>query len=170
MQDDILDKVKANGGVVCINFFPIFLKADGQEVKDVTLEDAVAHCKYIIDRIGWDHVGFGSDFDGIDCGPHGLENVSKYPDLVKELWKVTDATEEQIAKVMGLNVIRVWEQCEQVASSLSKMEPIETNWQDRQWVFHEYIKSFPEIFPGSRDIKKNEYVAYNLVINADDKK
>ncbi|GMF04090.1 unnamed protein product [[Candida] boidinii] len=102
VRDDVLQLVKKNGGVVCINFFPMFLKQQSKE--NVTIEDAVDHVKYIIDLIGWDHVGFGSDFDGIPQGPVGLEDVSKYPDLVKKVWEVTGASEENIAKIMGLNI------------------------------------------------------------------
>ncbi|ONH73960.1 hypothetical protein BOH78_2855 [Pichia kudriavzevii] len=106
VRDDVLKLVKDNGGVVCINFLPQFLKREGKSADDVTIDDAVAHLVHIITLIGWDHVGFGSDFDGIPCGPKGLEDVSKYPELVKKVWEVTNATEEQIVKLMGLNVVR----------------------------------------------------------------
>lgn len=167
VQDDILDKVKENGGVVCVNFFPQFLKKEGQEFGDVTIDDALNHVKYIINRIGWDHVGFGSDFDGIPCGPKGLEDVSKYPDLVKKLWADMDADESQIAKVMGLNVIRVWSQCEEVSQMMKDEIPFESNWEGRKWIFHDYVNTyFPALFPGSKDCKPNNiYKSHDLVIN-----
>lgn len=156
VRDDVLKLVKKNGGVVCINFLPAFLKQKGKS--EVTIDDAVDHLKYIIDLIGWDHVGFGSDFDGIPCGPIGLEDVSKYPDLVKKVWEVTGAQEEDIVKMMGLNVIRVWKECELISERMKrKIKPVETNWNERKWIFYEYCKEFPELFPGAYQIKQNEF-------------
>lgn len=155
VRDDVLLKVKENGGVVCINFFPLFLRKEGES--SVTIENAVEHIKYIIDLIGWDHVGFGSDFDGIPSGPSGLEDVSKYPDLVVKVWEATNATEEDIAKMMGLNVVRVWKECELVSKSLKSSKPFESNWEKRRWVFEEYCKEFPAIFPGAYEYKNNIY-------------
>ena len=72
---------------------------------------------------GPDHVGIGSDFDGIDAVPIGLENVSTYPALTAELlrrgWPDTD-----VRKALGLNVLRVMRRVEQVAATLqSQREP-----------------------------------------------
>jgi membrane dipeptidase len=62
-------------------------------------------------------VGLGSDFDGITSVPTGLENVSKFPDLVAELlrrgWKVED-----VKKVVGLNALRVLRDAERVAHQM----------------------------------------------------
>lgn len=158
VRDDILKLVKKNGGVVCINFLPLFLKKEGQSDEDVTVEVAVEHIKYIVDLIGWDHVGFGSDFDGIPKGPKGLEDVSKYPNLVKRVWRETNATEEQIVKMMGLNVLRVWKECEIISEQLKKkLKPVESNWDQREWIFYEYCREFPEIFPGAYTLKKNQF-------------
>lgn len=157
VKDDVLKLVKKNGGVVCINFLPLFLKQKGRE--DVTIDDAVDHIKHIVDLIGWDHVGFGSDFDGIPQGPVGLEDVSKYPELVKRVWKATCATEEDIVKMMGLNVVRVWKECELVSERLkSKIKPVESNWDQRKWIFYEYCREFPELFPGAYKVKEDTNV------------
>jgi membrane dipeptidase len=158
VRDDVLKLVKKNGGVVCINFLPLFLKKEGQNDSDVTVDDAVEHIRHIVNLIGWDHVGFGSDFDGIPQGPKGLEDVSKYPNLVKKVWEATNATEEQIVKLMGLNVLRVWKECEIVSQQMkSKIKPVESNWDQRKWIFYEYCKEFPELFPGAYQIKENEF-------------
>ena len=50
-----------------------------------TLAQVADHIDHVRKVAGIDHVGIGSDFDGIDYGPDGLEDVSKYPDLVAEL-------------------------------------------------------------------------------------
>lgn len=167
VRDDVLQLVKKNGGVVCINFFPVFLQQQGRE-DDVTIDDAVAHIKHIVDLIGWDHVGFGSDFDGIPQGPRGLEDVSKYPDLVKRVWAATGAEEADIVKMMGMNVLRVWKECEQVSARLKqKIKPVESNWDQRKWIFYEYCKDFPEIFPGAYQLKHNEYKDTQKLVNND---
>ncbi|QPG75179.1 hypothetical protein FOA43_002528 [Brettanomyces nanus] len=158
VRDDVLEKVKQNNGVVSINFFPIFIRQHGNQ--DATIEDAVDHIKYIVNKIGWDHVGLGSDFDGIPHGPKGLENTSKYPDLIKKVWEVTGASDEEIAKLMGMNVLRVWKDCERVSAQLEKLETplVEANWDKRDWVFPGYAATeFPEIFPGSSKLHKNIY-------------
>jgi membrane dipeptidase len=71
------------------------------------------------DVAGIDHVGIGSDFDGIDDVIPGLENVSKFPYLLAELarrgWSDAD-----LRKVAGENFIRVFTQAEQVAARLQK--------------------------------------------------
>lgn len=77
------------------------------------------HIEHIRRVAGVDHVGYGSDFDGIDCAPRGLEDVSKFPALTAELlrrgWKDAD-----VEKVIGLNLLRVMRQAERVARRLQR--------------------------------------------------
>jgi membrane dipeptidase len=81
-------------------------QAWGKGVPHATLQQVADHIEHIRDVAGIDHVGLGSDFDGITSVPDGLENVSKFPDLVAELlrrgWK-----EDDVKKVVGLNMLRV---------------------------------------------------------------
>lgn len=158
VPDDVLLKVKENGGVVCVNFYPAFISTNKD--KTATIQDAVKHILYIANLIGWEHVGLGSDFDGIPEGPKGLENVGKYPDLIKMVMSVSGATNEEISMLMGENVMRVWKQNEMIASLLQKQEEpvVELNWENRVWKFFTYAKDFPEIYPGSYIEKKNIYV------------
>lgn len=89
---------------------------------------------YIANRIGWDFVGLGSDFDGIASVIPGLEDVSKYPALLKAILD-RGATEEQLAKVMGGNMIRVWKDAVKVRDQI-KLEgvlPVEDVWEGRTW-------------------------------------
>jgi membrane dipeptidase len=82
-----------------------------------TLQQVADHIEHIRTVAGVDHVGLGSDFDGISSVPQGLENVTKFPDLVAELlrrgWKVED-----VRKVVGLNALRVLRDAERVARRL----------------------------------------------------
>lgn len=82
-----------------------------------TLAQVVSHITYIGDLIGYDHVGLGSDFDGIPSTPAGLDDVSKYPDLVAELLR-RGVSDEDAAKVAGGNILRVWGDVEKVAAKL----------------------------------------------------
>lgn len=157
VPDDVLWKVKRNRGVVCVNFFPAFIYTTPD--KKATIDDAVTHILHIAHLIGWEHVGLGSDFDGIPEGPQGLEDVSKYPDLIQKVMENSDATDEQIAMLMGGNVMRVWQENEVVARELQgkNAKPVDDNWPARRWEFFDYVKAFPEVYPGSFDKKKNIY-------------
>jgi membrane dipeptidase len=72
------------------------------------------HIDHAVKVGGIDHVGLGSDFDGIDTAPRGLEDVSKIPALVQELAR-RGYSEEDLEKILGGNVLRVMRQVEQVA-------------------------------------------------------
>lgn len=82
-----------------------------------SLTDAADHIDHIRKVAGIDHVGIGSDFDGFSGPPQGLEDVSKYPDLLAELLR-RGYTKEEIKKVAGLNVLRVMRGAERVAREL----------------------------------------------------
>ena len=82
-----------------------------------TLATVADHIDHVRKIAGIDHVGIGGDFDGIDHGPDGLENVSKYPDLVAELVR-RGYSDEDVKKVIGLNTIRVLRQAERVAARI----------------------------------------------------
>ncbi|HET8713135.1 MAG TPA: dipeptidase [Gemmatimonadales bacterium] len=80
-----------------------------------TLAQVADHIDHIRRLAGVDHVGLGSDFDGIEEVPQGLEDVSKFPDLIAELLR-RGWTETDVKKVAGLNVLRVLRQAERVAA------------------------------------------------------
>ncbi len=71
------------------------------------IHDVVDHIEHIMKVAGIDHVGIGSDFDGIDSTPVQLEDVSKYPLITQELLN-RGYKKEQILKVLGGNLIRVF--------------------------------------------------------------
>ena len=77
------------------------------------------HIEHIRDVAGVDHVGLGSDLDGIDETPIGLEDVSTFPALMAELLK-RGWSAEDVKKVAGLNVLRVMRQVEAVAARLQR--------------------------------------------------
>lgn len=80
------------------------------------VEDVADHVERAVKIGGIDHVGLGSDYDGVgDSLPEGLKDVSTYPVLIAELLR-RGMSEEDIAKIMGGNVLRVMEQVEAKAS------------------------------------------------------
>ncbi|MBK7876198.1 MAG: dipeptidase [Planctomycetes bacterium] len=87
----------------------------------VPFTNVADHIEHIARVAGVDHVGIGSDFDGIPAGPVGLEDVSTYPVLTAELlcrgW-----SERDVRKVLGANALRVLRACERVASELRASE------------------------------------------------
>jgi len=66
-----------------------------------------------------DHVGIGSDFDGIDETPVGLEDVSTFPALFEELAR-RGWSDDELAKLVGENVLRAWREAEAVARRLQR--------------------------------------------------
>jgi membrane dipeptidase len=84
-----------------------------------TLSQVADHIDHIRKVAGIDHIGLGGDFDGITEVVQGLEDVSTYPALTAELLK-RGYKDEDIKKILGLNVLRVMKQVEKVAAGLQK--------------------------------------------------
>ena len=87
-----------------------------------TLEQVADHVEHARRIAGIDHVGIGSDFDGITSVPLGLESVGDYPNLFAELLR-RGWTDEEIKKLAGLNALRVLREAEQVSQRLKKERP-----------------------------------------------
>jgi membrane dipeptidase len=115
VPDQVLRRLSENGGVVMATFVPSFLTSRDE----ATIADVADHIEHIADIAGVDHVGIGSDFDGIESTPVGLEDVSKFPALLVELSR-RGWTEEELAKVAGENVLRVWREAEKTARELQR--------------------------------------------------
>jgi len=152
MRDEMIRKMKENGGVIAVNFYNGFidstfakyqsaskkaveillkekklklgdtaaLKAIAEYKKqnpapEVDIERVADHIDHIVSLIGIEHVAFGSDFDGVDgLLPKGLEDVSRYPNLIYRLLK-RGYTESDIEKICYKNIWRVWNKAEDVA-------------------------------------------------------
>ena len=87
----------------------------------VTVSDLADHVDHIRSIAGIDHLGLGSDYDGVSSLPEGLEDVSGYPLLLAELLR-RGYSREDVAKVAGLNVLRVMSEVERVAAELQHTE------------------------------------------------
>lgn len=152
VPDDVLKLVKANNGVVMVNFYSGFIVPEGaramrrmfevaRELKKKFPEDEekfkealkawvkendypagnvqtiADHIDHIVKVAGIDHVGIGSDFDGITKTPHQMSDVSFYPYLTQELLN-RKYTKEQIHKVLGENLMRVFADAEKVSRAM----------------------------------------------------
>ncbi|RMX42542.1 hypothetical protein pdam_00016720 [Pocillopora damicornis] len=129
VPDYVLQRMPDNGGVVMVNFYSDYIhcnKSDSSKKDTIalnaTLEQVADHIDHIKKVAGIDHVGLGSDYDGVTRLPKGLGDVSKFPDLIAELLK-RNYTEEEVKKVVGENLIRAFEKAEEVAKKLQKERP-----------------------------------------------
>jgi membrane dipeptidase len=143
MTDEMIVAMAKKGGVIQINFACSFLnervRTDAVQEKGkinrkfgddqdslktyveahfarATLADVVAHIDHVVKIAGIDAVGIGSDFDGVDCTPVGLDDVSKFPNLTRALLE-RGYMAEQIQKIYGGNTLRLMRQVEAVAKS-----------------------------------------------------
>ena len=87
-----------------------------------TYRDVADHIDHVREVAGIDHVGIGSDFDGIGQGPLGLEGVDDFPILFAELLR-RGWSEEDLKKLAGENVLRVFDRVEEVAARLQQERP-----------------------------------------------
>ena len=80
-----------------------------------TLDETLDHFDHVVELVGVDYVGIGSDYDGVgDSLPIGLKDVSSYPNLVEGLIG-RGYSDEDIVKILGGNMMRVWREVEAVA-------------------------------------------------------
>lgn len=149
VPDDVLRRVKTNGGVVMVTFFPTYVSEElrvafnamkksveaqtqdpaergrlmaiqGANLPRPTLSQVADHIDHIKTLIGVKHIGLGGDYDGMPPGPVGLEDVSTYPALFVELLK-RGYSDKDIAAIAGNNVLRVMEGAEKVARQLQRV-------------------------------------------------
>ncbi|KAI6026414.1 renal dipeptidase family, partial [Pisolithus microcarpus] len=100
-------------GIIMVNFAPAFVAPEGEaDVKRVA-----DHVEHIARVVGKQHVGIGSDFDGIPDTPKNLEDVSKYPNLVAELLR-RGWDKYELAGLTGGNFLRIFAAVEDVAQKL----------------------------------------------------
>lgn len=93
------------------------------EPQGATLADVADHVDHIRKIAGVDHVGLGGDYEGFRGAVIGLEDVSKYPDLLAELMR-RGWTKAEIKKLAGLNVLRVMRNVEATATRLRRETPV----------------------------------------------
>ncbi len=119
MREDLTNWRTENGFTTADSAYKAYAKQyaiDNDVYEDI--QTVADHIDHVVNLVGIDHVGFGSDFDGVgDSLPKGLKDVSMYPNLIKELLK-RGYSEEDIAKICYKNTFRVWNKVIEVASGL----------------------------------------------------
>lgn len=103
--DDVLVRLRENGGVLMIMFVRQFL--DKENPGAANIETVVDHIMHVAEVAGWDHVGIGGDFDGVGLTDvaDGVNSVADYPALTQAVMR-RGATDEEIRKLVGENVLR----------------------------------------------------------------
>ncbi|GMH56886.1 hypothetical protein TL16_g02241 [Triparma laevis f. inornata] len=122
VPDAVLERLKTNGGLVMVVFLSKFVAGEfwvrGGQV-GATLLEVADHIDHAVKIAGIDHVGIGGDFDGVSLFAKGCEDVTCYVMLTAELL-YRGYTKEQLGKILGLNAIRVMEECEEVAKKMKE--------------------------------------------------
>ncbi|VFV36134.1 microsomal renal dipeptidase [Lynx pardinus] len=117
VPDDVLRLVNQTGSLVMVNFYNDYVSCR----QEATLSQVADHLDHIKKVAGAGAVGFGGDFDGVSRLPVGLEDVSKYPDLVAELLR-RRWTEAEVRGALANNLLRVFEAVEQVSDHTQSPE------------------------------------------------
>jgi membrane dipeptidase len=110
LTDKQLDAIRDANGMVGVNFHVGFLRADGADDADTPLTAIADHLDYLIDRLGVDRVGLGSDFDGATM-PADLRDAAGLPKVIDTLRErgYDDSTLRKIASENWVNVLeRTW--------------------------------------------------------------
>jgi len=116
-ETEFIERTNAKEGTAELDEFRETYKKE-HPFPRASIDDVVAHIEHVVEIAGIDAVGLGSDFDGVGPTlPTGLEDVSKYPNLIGKLLD-RGHTVEEIAKILGGNLMRVWREAERVAADL----------------------------------------------------
>uniref|UniRef100_K7FCH6 Dipeptidase n=1 Tax=Pelodiscus sinensis TaxID=13735 RepID=K7FCH6_PELSI len=99
------------GGLVMVNFYNLYVSCKKEAANLSQVADHLDHIKKVA---GAAAVGFGGDYDGVTTVPQGLEDVSKYPDLVAELLR-RKWTEAEVKDALAGNLLRVFRKVEEVS-------------------------------------------------------
>lgn len=104
LYDSQIIDIKNSGRVIGVVFYLTFLTTGIADIDYV-----IQHIDYIVNLVSIDYVAIGSDFDGIEVTPVGLEDVSKFPALTLKLLE-HGYSQQDVEKILGGNFMRVFEQ------------------------------------------------------------
>ncbi|MCF0177349.1 MAG: membrane dipeptidase [Bacteroidales bacterium] len=112
MSDEMIEALAERGGVIQINFYPAFLDNNYKSMNP-SYKRIVDHIDHVVNLVGVEHVGIGSDFDGIEITPEGMEDVSKMQKLTIEMRK-RGYSDHEIALIEGGNFLRIMEKVQNI--------------------------------------------------------
>ena len=115
-SDEMLTALAQNGGVIMVNFYRTYVGRG-----EVTLDDVLDHVEHAVAVAGVDHVGLGSDFDGVPALPDGLGDVTRLPWITYGLLQ-RGHSEADVRKILGGNVMRVLGEAERVSREVRQQE------------------------------------------------
>ncbi|XP_053127339.1 dipeptidase 1 [Hemicordylus capensis] len=118
VPDSLLQRVKTTRSLVMVNFYNDYVSCS----PEAKLDQVADHLDHVKRVAGAEAVGFGGDYDGVTRVPVGLEDVSKYPDLVAELLR-RNWTEKEVRGALAENLLRVFESVEQVRDKMALAAP-----------------------------------------------
>lgn len=113
LTDKQLEAIKASAGMVGVNFHAAFLREDGRKDPNSSLDEIIRHVDYLVEHLGIDSVGFGSDYDGGITPPPELHDVTGLPQLLAALRQhgYDDAALRKLTHENWLRVLRAtWQQ------------------------------------------------------------
>lgn len=129
VPDDVLERVRANRGIVMVTWVPRFVSEavrtwDGPEggAPVASLADVADHMDHVKAVAGAEHVGIGADLDGTPRLPDGLEDAAAYPALLEEL-AVRGWSDVELDGAAFRNVVRVMREAEVVGERLRRVRP-----------------------------------------------
>jgi len=109
LTDAQIEAISANNGVINLSFCGAFIKPDinnRDDLAKVSIDDWLDHVDHVVNLVGPNHLGLGSDFDG-GCGFPGMDDISKMPTITKGL-VARGYSDEDITKILGGNDLRVF--------------------------------------------------------------
>ncbi len=118
LSDEMLRALAKNGGVAMVNFWPRYLDPDYDKKPRPTtkLSVLIDHIEHMVEVAGEDHVGLGSDFDGVDSLPEGMTGIDGLPSITRALLERGHG-EARVKKILGGNFLRVLEAAEAFAAA-----------------------------------------------------
>ena len=137
-----------------ITFIPSLIHADASEAN---VEHLIDHIMHVGRLIGYDHIGLGSDFDGMFSAVKGMEDVELYPSLVARMLG-RGIVRSDIEKIIGNNIIRVFRDVEAQSAYCKTRYPIleegvKQLWNDK---FREVVeKAYPDAEKSSKVLASN---------------
>ncbi|KAI9340245.1 membrane dipeptidase-domain-containing protein [Obelidium mucronatum] len=117
VPDAILKMIPEKDGIVMINFYKEYVRSPEDVGNKVGISRVVEHMIHVKQLIGTQYLGIGADFDGEIEAVDGLEDVSKYPQLIAKLIE-NGFTDSEIVGITGGNLLRVFEKVEQAAQEM----------------------------------------------------